>query len=72
MGKSLLILHDALDGTESGRRTLMGRLCAELKLTTQTVESMFSDLPVILKSGLDNAQAELYRKSFEELGGKIR
>ena len=71
MGKSLLILHDALDGTEAGRRTLMGRLCAELKLTTQTVESMFSDLPVILKSGLDNKQAELYKKSFEELGAFV-
>lgn len=71
MGTHLLILHDARESTNEGREQLKTRLQSRLGIAAETLDLMFSQLPVIIKKDLSAAEAKSFQDAFEQLGAVI-
>lgn len=70
-GRFLLILHDAKDGTESGRAELRAKLSSLLHLSPSALNAVFNSLPVIIKYDLSAEQSERFVQFFESVGAEV-
>ncbi len=58
-------------GPEEEARLLAG-LQKKFNLTPEKAESLFQRVPIVVKKGISNGEAERYVKAFEEIGGKAK
>lgn len=71
MSKYCFVLHGAKEGTADAESVLKKKLGARFKLSDAAVNSLFNNLPVVIKKGLDESQIAAYRKVFEQIGAIV-
>ncbi len=71
MSQYTLILHDAKDSSEQGRDALKTVLESQLHISKDSLNTIFSSLPAILKQDLNKDQADNYLLVFEKLGANV-
>jgi len=67
----VIFLGLAVIGLEEENRLLAG-LQRKFKLTPEKAESMLQRVPIVVKKGLSNEEAQRYVKAFEEIGGRTK
>lgn len=71
MSKYCFVLHGAKEETADAVSILKKKLGARFKLSDAAVNSLFNNLPVVIKKGLDETQIAAYRKVFEQIGAIV-
>ncbi len=71
MKRYSFLLHGAADSSPGGLSQLKAKIGAAFKLSDAAVNSLFKNLPVTLKKGLEEHQVENYKRVFAQMGALV-
>lgn len=71
MGKFSLILVDSKATGKEGKAALRDKMAERFNASPEVVDSMLSELPVILEQGLSKEQAEEFGLAFDQMGAIV-